>query len=1420
MEMKRVPASAGRQAAPSLRNPSAELKRLERERPDVVSLGMLASLARHVEPELLRALRLTCGSHFGASDRPRVDTEAAVWFGPFVETRGPDGITFYADYAALLRRRLRGTPVLFELAHTIIAECHRSVPPVARWEEEMIYIALAGLPDPQRQKELEEAAWRALKAVSSGDRPGLEEWVVDMWDRLPEAARQNFVLAQLRAVSEERVRLREGRPRGATAGTERWPEIVLDVERSGDLLRIGYLPGARDLAIPVPDLDPVTIETSDYTSGSVVIPKGEFVKLHVRRWPVRLQAADGRVYEIEQGASPTRDPRFAFDVFLSHNAKDKPRVRRLAEHLQEAGLRVWFDDWRIQPGDDISLGIERGLDSSRVQVLCLSRAALESDWVQLERNTVIFRDPTNVERRFIPLLLEDCRLPDTISRYRYVDYRQEQQEALAELLAACQPGLPARVTVDRTTTLRGHTGQVRAVAATPDGRLAVSASYDGTVGVWDLTTGQGIRILKGHNDRVLSVAVSPDGSRAISGSADGALRIWNLSSGQSVSLEAHEGEVFTVAFAPDGRTCLSGSYDRAVRVWDAETLQCVVVLTGHQDSVLGLACTPDGRAAVSCSGDRAIRVWDLSTGRCMRMLRGHSEAIDRVAVTPDGRAIVTISRDCTVRFWDLAAGHALATFEGHTAPLLGLCCTPDARYIVTTALDRTLRIWDSRSAECLAVEETPVVLSLAVTSDGKRLIGGCADGRVLLWDFARLLHAKPRQAAVRYVSAKVVLLGEGSVGKTSLAHRLVEDQYVAKERTHGMSVWQLELPDSSDITIQREVLLWDLAGQEDYRLIHRMFLDQTALALLLIHPRRDDPFAEALDWLSALDAAAGPNHKPARLLIFPQADTGGLTLSNAQIDHLCREHNIAGWLQVSAKTGHNCSDDANGGKPSRLKQLIAASIPWDRLPWTSTPRVVAALKDAIIAIRSRQEIRLLRFSELVQRLERALPGEDFTESHMRNAVALLANHGLVQPLKFGDLVLLEPELLNGYASAIIRAARLHRDEIGSVPEAAIYDPAFDFTGIERLPRADEELLLRAIVQTFLEHSLCIAQDSPIGRLLVFPSQFRREREIPSHPDVFISYTFRGDWQTIWTTLVVRLWYSQEFERRELWRNAAEFASSRGHMLGLKIDTHPGGEATINLFFDPRTPDESKVIFIEYVHRHLAKYGLNVTRNRHYVCPACGTGVRDPEAVRKRLEAGKDFITCQHCDSRVPLVDEIERRLKSGPVTQRILAMEEKASRELDSQALEQILIGHVMAIVGEANQIFRPFTMFDQGIDGEIEFKDEAGRPSGKKIYVQLKSGNSYLRTRRKDGREVFDVKAERQLEYWIRQAADVYLIIRQTDEKTGESIIRWMNVTRYLKEHGGPKTRQIVFSGEKLTMDAVWRARDLALGSEPSVVT
>lgn len=126
-------------------------------------------------------------------------------------------------------------------------------------------------------------------------------------------------------------------------------------------------------------------------------------------------------------------PAFPFDVFLSHNEKDKPRVQPLAERLKAAGVRVWLDEWVIKAGDIIALKVDEGLKQSRVLLLCISPAALASGWVALERSTAVHRDPANAGRRFIPLLSGDCALPDTLRRCKYEDFRVGSDVAFEKL---------------------------------------------------------------------------------------------------------------------------------------------------------------------------------------------------------------------------------------------------------------------------------------------------------------------------------------------------------------------------------------------------------------------------------------------------------------------------------------------------------------------------------------------------------------------------------------------------------------------------------------------------------------------------------------------------------------------------------------------------------------------------------------------------------------------------------------------------------------------------------------------------------------------------------------------------------------------------------------------------------------------------
>lgn len=129
--------------------------------------------------------------------------------------------------------------------------------------------------------------------------------------------------------------------------------------------------------------------------------------------------------------------KFRYDVFLSHNSADKKIVRIIAKKLNDSGLKVWFDEWVIKPGDNICLEIEKGLEESKILILFISKKSMESNWVALERSTAIFRDPTNKNRRFIPLLIEDCIIPDSLKIYKYISYKSDSESSVKELINIC-----------------------------------------------------------------------------------------------------------------------------------------------------------------------------------------------------------------------------------------------------------------------------------------------------------------------------------------------------------------------------------------------------------------------------------------------------------------------------------------------------------------------------------------------------------------------------------------------------------------------------------------------------------------------------------------------------------------------------------------------------------------------------------------------------------------------------------------------------------------------------------------------------------------------------------------------------------------------------------------------------------------------
>jgi hypothetical protein len=149
------------------------------------------------------------------------------------------------------------------------------------------------------------------------------------------------------------------------------------------------------------------------------------------------------------------------------------------------------------------------------------------------------------------------------------------------------------------------------VAFSADGKQLASASYDQTITLWDLASGQSTRNLRGHTGPIHSVVFSPDGERLASGSSDTTVKIWDAANGQVMqSLEGHTFAVNSVAFSPDGQRLASCSADKTVKVWDTTSGQETLTLKGHTFGVPSIAFSPDGLRLASAGFDRTVRVWD------------------------------------------------------------------------------------------------------------------------------------------------------------------------------------------------------------------------------------------------------------------------------------------------------------------------------------------------------------------------------------------------------------------------------------------------------------------------------------------------------------------------------------------------------------------------------------------------------------------------------------------------------------------------------------------------------------------------------------------------------------------------------------------------------------------------------------------
>ena len=312
--------------------------------------------------------------------------------------------------------------------------------------------------------------------------------------------------------------------------------------------------------------------------------------------------------------------------------------------------------------------------------------------------------------------------------------------------------------------LRGHGGPVRALAITPDGREAISGSFDSSGIVWALERGTARAVMRAHESAVNAVGVTPNGF--VTAGEDGRLAIWNrtdltkpvridkihtapiaalnvspdgksiataswdsslaitpLDGGTSRRLEGHQGNVNGIGFMPDGVTLVSAGYDATLRIWPTQGPARVIKLDAPLNA---LSLAPDGRMAAGGS-DGTLFLLDAQ-GNNLRKIEAAESPLIALAFSPDSTRVAAASPRGSVTLFDTASGKALFTLNGPGLPVWSLAFSPDGKTLFTGGGDRLVRRWSAVNGDHLGpiVIEKPAEMFVSDGSRGAEVFKACA----------------------------------------------------------------------------------------------------------------------------------------------------------------------------------------------------------------------------------------------------------------------------------------------------------------------------------------------------------------------------------------------------------------------------------------------------------------------------------------------------------------------------------------------------------------------------------------------------------------------------------------------------------------------------------------------------------------------
>jgi WD40 repeat protein len=778
-------------------------------------------------------------------------------------------------------------------------------------------------------------------------------------------------------------------------------------------------------------------------------------------------------------------------------------------------------------------------------------------------------------------------------------------------------------------TLTGHSDRVGRIAWSPDGRLLATPSLDRTVRLWDVSSGSS-RALTGHTDAVISVAWSPDGHSLASGAKDGSVRLWDVEEGVCRAILRHGATAPAVAWSPGGRLVASGS--AGLHIWNARNDTKIRSFEDPGVQVYALAWSPDQRLLACAS--RRVELWDAATWEPVRHLQGIWYCL---AWSHRQSVLALCSQE--ILLWNAETGQQIRTLEGHTNFVLAIAFSADDRFLASKSADGTVRLWRCDTWETVAILAEPAGhewsagLAFHPTEPVLATLGD-NDTIVRIWELEDhlLMESRPRTESAHYTTAKIALVGDSGVGKTNLGWSLAGHEFKDHGSTHGQQLWVLgALGSLRKDGASCEAILWDWAGQPDYRTVHSLFLDDVDLALLLFDAcNRQNPLAGVEFWLQQLSRGGTP---PPAILVAARSDRGTPSLSATALEEFCRRKGISGgWLSTSAMSGDGVAE---------LMQRIGQQVPWEKLLSTDTTETFKRIKDSVLELRGKTSPGnvLMSRDTLLKHINAPGTNRKFSLEEVMAAVRNLANHGYVSvlPTSSKNSILLAPDLLINLASSFVLEARRHPRSLGVLEEDLLRRGEYRFPELAELLADEREGLLDAACVLFLQHNLCFRETLSDRTFLVFPSLINEQRPRLEEAgfDEDVSYRVTGAVENVYAALVVLLGYTNTFTRTDQWQNQAQYEVGEAEICGFRQIAGHEGEIELVLYYRTDTPQHVKWLFQGTFETFLRRREVAVVRTLPIICPDCGLR-QDRGAVRRQLEDGRGFVFCPRDGTRIGL----------------------------------------------------------------------------------------------------------------------------------------------------------------------------------------